>query len=153
MTTDPRAAAKDIAEKVAKIQFKRDVSSPEVVGERIDSLVRTVSQEATKIARKNAESDQRQVNEELLQQNNVRELSQHLKQDLGQLQRAFDIAKNERAQLAKIEHGQGWRRVIWRAASTASVAAVILLTWYLAHKWGIPLPLMRAPSSIPVPTP
>lgn len=143
MSQDASTWAKDTAEKASRVFFQGKDKTPGEVCSRVDDLIRAVTQESARLVKANKEWDQKRINEELLKINNVKELSSEVKQAVHRFDKAYQIAKDERKQLAKIEHGQGFRRVIWRAASTASVAAVIIIAWAIAQKYGIHFPVMR----------
>ncbi|MEQ5833830.1 hypothetical protein [Marinobacter sp. NFXS9] len=143
MARDSSDWASEITEMARNAFFKGNEKAPGEISQRVDDLIRTVAQEAKKTTKANAGWGTNKVNEHVLKQSDVSQLASELKQAIHRFDKAYQDAKDHRKQLAKIEHGQGFRRVIWRAASTASVAAVILCAWAIAQHYGIHLPLMR----------
>jgi len=149
MSDDSRSLAKELVAKVREIKFQSR-SEPADLRKAPDQLIEKVVAESHRLMKSAPDRTKDQVLSEVKSVGAVTELRNKMLNQTTAMERAYEVACNERKQLAKIEHGQGLRRVLWRAASTASVAAVILFAWWFAHKNGIPLPLMRSayPASI-----
>ncbi|MBW0148806.1 hypothetical protein [Marinobacter arenosus] len=53
------------------------------------------------------------------------------------------VHNDQHEQLKKIENGQGLRNLIWRAATTFTIASIIFFFYWIASCLGIALPLSR----------
>ena len=145
---DANTLASRITQEVSKITFTKQRSQPADPKESVASLIRTVSQAASKIARDNPDWDQKQITDAVLNAENVAKQQNDLNYDNARLHKAYQLAKDERTQIGLIETGQGIRRTIWRAASTASVTGTVLLLWNLAIPFDFAVPLGKL-SGIP----
>ena len=58
-------------------------------------------------------------------------------------QTLVSVHEDQHEQLKKIEHGQGLRNLIWRAATTFTIASIIFFFYWVASCLGISLPLSR----------
>lgn len=62
------------------------------------------------------------------------------------LQQQLASMTDRRKQAVKADFLDRSRFLIFRMLTAIGIATVILATGYLAHKWGIPLPLLRIPT-------
>ena len=55
----------------------------------------------------------------------------------------YDRLKNQRHAIDKYDKREKWRLYFFRILTTISIAAIVLLTYYIAACLGIPMPMMR----------
>ena len=58
----------------------------------------------------------------------------------------FSYAKqvhNEEAAIKRIETSAYWRALLFRVGQTFLIGATIMLIYWIAHCWGVPMPLMK----------
>lgn len=70
-----------------------------------------------------------------------------LKSRYGALHEAYMKLIDEEKIISRIETHAHIRALLFRFLTTIAIGAGIMLTYYFAHKWGIPMPLSRSITS------
>lgn len=62
----------------------------------------------------------------------------------GSLYRAYENLIAEEKIINRIETRAHLRALLFRFLTTVAIGAGVILTYYFAHKWGVPMPLSRS---------
>ena len=137
-----REIFQSICEKVRDRSFSRGRSASPSGADSVDKLIKEIAvfahSEFPKVG-----ADKEALVEKVLSQFERENSTKTLKADLS----AFAVREktyfDQHRQLAKIEHAQGLRNLIWRAATTFTIASIIFFFYWLAGCLGISMPLSR----------
>lgn len=142
MSEDSRSVLERFSTSVRKVEFSNGQLTFNARQQSLENLVQVVIHEANRLHEKaggNHKALYNYVMEESRAKSALAVVQTNLKVYEARDQRLFD----EHSQLKRIEHGQGLRTLIWRAATTFTIASIIFFFYCLADYLEISMPLSR----------
>jgi len=142
MAEDSRSVFEKICRSIKKYQFPAGQESPSVKSKEIDTIINNVISSAH-ANYSEVEGDREALKEKVRQDISRHDLYVRFKATFHAYEKREKVYFDEHAQLKRIEHGQGLRNLIWRAATTLTIASIIFFFYWLADCLEITMPLSR----------